>query len=387
MDGRKLNKINKQNIINLIKKDMNKDKKITYKKVNESFKPKAFKKVPMFENFLESKYCTEFALTDNKRYKITQDVIAEDGTILANAGDFVIYNDGMGVFGNKVEKFVSDCGAFIMDNGDALQTEIVLANDLVVDPAVEFAKNPQAVITELIAECRKARKPLSRKAFEALTPEQKKVYEEEEKLTDEDYKKFTAELDLIEIETADAENEEEINKFVKKAIAIIKKFPADKRYDIAAHYGMDDSFDESGKFIGKVNEEDDMEGLEDISEEDAKETIVEEIMTGDEVKEIMTEEVELPAEEVEKIISALPAEKEEYSMGDVVKAMVDAEIAVEGINTAIEEMVDEVVDNEENDVKPVNESAKAKIKAKITESLKKTYRRKIFENKMKSRKK
>lgn len=436
------------------------NKKCVYK-VNENCKPKRKGRLPMFENFIEHRYSVDFTLIDNKKYKLTQDIVAEDGTVLAKAGDTVIYRDGMGTFGNKVQQFVSDCGSFETSDGQNLQPEILLSNGVVTDPANELKADPTAPVVMAVAECRKAMRPMSRKVYEELSDEDKKKYQEKQsKLTDEQKEKLTAKIDGFEQDAmeagekqdwkklrslykqaleayrtvtggeepgwyegedpyaemvgesltdeqkakykekqaklSDADKErmtKELDEMEEKAfqlqeegkIAEIDKLTKKSLEMYRVLTGGEDpawyeDFMDDPKFGVNENEDIDLggEGLEDISEDEAKEAITDEIIEKDELKEILTDDAELAEDVADKVIDALPADKEDYSMVDVVKAVVSEEVPTEDANKVIDALVDGALKEGEEEI--VNESAKTKIKGKIMESLKKSYRRSVFES-------
>lgn len=355
------------------------NKKCVYK-VNENCKPKRKGRLPMFESFIESKYNCDFTLIDNKKYKLTQDIVAEDGTVLAKAGDTVIYRDGMGTFGNKIENFISDCGSFETSDGQSLQPEVLLSNGVVTDPANELKADPTAPVVMAVAECRKAMRPMSRKVYEELSDEDKKKYQEKQsKLTDEQKEKLTAKIDGFEqdaMEAGEKQDWKKLRSLYKQALEAYRTVTGGEEpswYEGEDPYAEMVSESESG-------EGDDLggEGLEDISEDEVKEAIIDEIVEKDELKEILTDEAELTEEVADKVIDALPADKEDYSMVDVVKAIVSEEVPTEDANKVIDALVDGALKEGEEEI--VNESAKAKIKGKIMESLKKSYRRSVFES-------
>ena len=103
---------------------MKRNKKVTYR-VNESSQRKRFKRLPMFENYLEEKY-DSVKLLDGHKYTLTDDVVAEDGQVLAKKGDTVTYEDVVGVFTNNATEFTTDCGVFRTEDGQALSPESVV---------------------------------------------------------------------------------------------------------------------------------------------------------------------------------------------------------------------------------------------------------------------
>ena len=184
-------------------RNMKKNKKVTYR-VNENSQRKRFKRLPMFENYLEEKY-DSVKLIDGHKYVLTGDVVAEDGQTLAKAGDTVTYEDVVGVFNNNAVEFTTDCGVFRTEDGQALYPEILMSQDLVSDPQSKVTEDPKAFMTEVIAECRKVGQKLGKaaatrkKIYESLTDEQKKKYQEKkEKLTSEQIEKYNKEIDDME---------------------------------------------------------------------------------------------------------------------------------------------------------------------------------------------
>lgn len=438
----------------------NANKKCVYK-INENCKPRRNKRIPMFESFLESKYCVDFSLVDNKKYKLTADIVSQDGTVLAKAGDTVIYKDGMGTFGNAVESFVSDCGSFVTGDDQNLQPEVLLSNGVVTDPINDLKKEPIAPIVQAIAECRAITKRVSRKVYEDLTPEQKKKYEDahskmsdeeinklntevdqleqdavaageaqdwkkmrsiykkslekyrkatggedpewyqgedpyadmvsesispeqkakyeakKAKLSDEDIQKITAEIDNIEQEAMDlqeAGKENEIPALYKRALEKYRTITGGEDPE-----WYDESLDESDEF-----------SMEDISEDDANASIAEDIVEKDELKEMLTA-AGIEDATADTITAALPADKEDVSMIDVVKAVIAEDVPIADANKVIDALAGTAVAvgteaKESEEGTAVNEAAKAKIKGKIMESLKKHYRKSVFEKRYKGKK-
>lgn len=435
----------------------NANKKCVYK-INENCKPRRNKRIPMFESFLESKYCVDFSLIDNKKYKLTADIVSQDGVVLAKAGDTIIYKDGMGTFGNKVESFVTDCGSFVTNDDQNLQPEVLLSNGVVTDPINDLKKDPTAPIVQAISECRKITKKVSSKIYEELTPEQKKKYEDahskmsdeeinklndeidkleqdamaageaqdwkkmrsiykkslekyrkatggndpewyegedpyadmvsesispeqkakyeakKAKLSDEDIQKITAEIDSIEQKAMDlqeAGKESEIPALYKKALEKYRTITGGEDPE-----WYDESLDESDDF-----------SIEDISEDDATASISEDIVEKDELKEMLTA-AGVEDATADTITAALPADKEDVSMVDVVKAVIAEDVPLEDANKVIDALAGGAVEaGTEDGSAAVNESAKAKIKGKLMESLKKCYRKSVFEKRYKGSKK
>ena len=185
-------------------RNMKKNKKVTYR-VNESSRRKRFKRLPMFENYLEEKY-DSVKLLDGHKYVLTDDVVAEDGQVLAKKGDTVTYEDVVGVFSNNATEFTTDCGVFRTEDGQALCPEILMSQGLVSDPQSKMTEDPETFMKEVVAECRKVGQRLGKaavarkKIYESLTDEQKKKYQaKKEKLTSEQIEKYNKEIDDMEV--------------------------------------------------------------------------------------------------------------------------------------------------------------------------------------------
>lgn len=435
----------------------NANKKCVYK-INENCKPRRNKRIPMFESFLESKYCVDFSLIDNKKYKLTADIVSQDGVVLAKAGDTIIYKDGMGTFGNKVESFVTDCGSFVTNDDQNLQPEVLLSNGVVTDPVNDLKKDPTAPIVQAISECRKITKRVSRKIYEELTPEQKKKYEDaHSKMSDEEINKLNDEIDKLEqdaMAAGEAQDWKKMRSIYKKSLEKYRKAtggndpewyegedpyadmvsesisPEQKaKYEAKKAKLSDEEIEkitaeidsieqkamdlqEAGKeseipalykkalekyrtitggedpewYDESLDESDDF-SIEDISEDDATASISEDIVEKDELKEML---IAAGVEDAtaDTITAALPADKEDVSMIDVVKAVIAEDVPLEDANKVIDALAGGAVEaGTEDESAVVNESAKAKIKGKLMESLKKCYRKSVFEKRYKGSKK
>ena len=196
---------NKRNKFETFKnnKNMKMNKKVNYR-INENSQRKRFKRLPMFENYLEEKY-DSVKLLDGHQYVLTDDVVAENGQVLAQKGDTVTYEDAVGVFTNNATEFTTDCGVFRTEDGQALHPEILMSQNLIEDPQSKMTKDPQAFMSEVVSECRKVAQKLGKaasarqKIYESLTDEQKKKYQsKKEKLTSEQIEKYNKEIDNME---------------------------------------------------------------------------------------------------------------------------------------------------------------------------------------------
>ena len=245
-------------------RNMKKNKKVTYR-VNENSQRKRFKRLPMFENYLEEKY-DSVKLLDGHKYVLTDDVVAEDGQILAKKGDTVTYEDVVGVFSNNATEFTTDCGVFRTEDGQALCPEILMSQGLVSDPQSKMTEDPEAFMKEVVVECREVGQRLRKaavarkKIYESLTDEQKKKYQaKKEKLTTEQIEKYNKEIDDMEVKAQKLQDDMEAGKItqeemLKKTDRLTKS--ALEKYRIVTG-GEDpawyeDYMDEPG--FGKVNE-------------------------------------------------------------------------------------------------------------------------------------
>lgn len=243
---------------------MKKNKRVVYK-VNENSQRKRFKRLPMFENYLEEKY-DSVKLLDGHKYTLTNDVVTEDGQVLAKKGDVVTYEDVVGVFTNNATEFTTDCGVFRTEDGQALCPEILMSQDLVSDPQAKMTEDPKAFMAEVVAECRKIGQKLGkavsarRKIYESLTDEQKKKYQAKQaKLSDEQIEKYTKEIDDMEekafqiqekAESGEISEEEMLNKIDRLTKSALEKYRIISGGEDPAWY--EDYMDEPG--FGEVNE-------------------------------------------------------------------------------------------------------------------------------------
>ena len=244
---------------------MKRNKKVTYR-VNESSQRKRFKRLPMFENYLEEKY-DSVKLLDGHKYTLTDDVVAEDGQTLAKKGDTVTYEDVVGVFTNNATEFTTDCGVFRTEDGQALQPEILMSQNLLSDPQSKMTEDPKAFMTEVVAECRKIGQKLGKaaatrkKIYESLTDEQKKKYQaKKEKLTSEQIEKYNKEIDDMEakaqklyddMEAGKITQEEMMKKTDRLTKSALEKYRTVTGGEDPAWY--EDYMDEPG--FGKANED------------------------------------------------------------------------------------------------------------------------------------
>lgn len=244
---------------------MKRNKKVTYR-VNENSQRKRFKRLPMFENYLEEKY-DSVKLLDGHKYTLTDDVVAEDGQTLAKKGDTVTYEDVVGVFTNNATEFTTDCGVFRTEDGQALQPEILMSQNLLSDPQSKMTEDPKAFMTEVVAECRKVGQKLGKaaatrkKIYESLTDEQKKKYQaKKEKLTSEQIEKYNKEIDDMEakaqklyqdMEDGKITQEEMMKKTDRLTKSALEKYRTVTGGEDPAWY--EDYMDEPG--FGKANED------------------------------------------------------------------------------------------------------------------------------------
>lgn len=245
---------------------MKRNKKVTYR-VNENSQRKRFKRLPMFENYLEEKY-DSVKLLDGHKYVLTDDVVAEGGQTLAKKGDTVTYEDVVGVFTNNATGFTTDCGVFRTEDGQALQPEILMSQNLLSDPQSKMTEDPKAFMTEVVAECRKVGQKLGKaaatrkKIYESLTDEQKKKYQaKKEKLTSEQIEKYNKEIDDMEakaqklyqdMEDGKITQEEMMKKTDRLTKSALEKYRTVTGGEDPAWY--EDYMDEPG--FGKANEDD-----------------------------------------------------------------------------------------------------------------------------------
>lgn len=245
---------------------MRKNKKVTYR-VNENSQRKRFKRLPMFENYLEEKY-DSVKLLDGHKYTLTNDVVTEDGQTLAKKGDTVTYEDVVGVFTNNATEFTTDCGVFRTEDGQALQPEILMSQNLLSDPQSKMTEDPKAFMTEVVAECRKVGQKLGKaaatrkKIYESLTDEQKKKYQaKKEKLSSEQIEKYNKEIDDLEVkaqklyqdmEDGKITQEEMMKKTDRLTKSALEKYRTVTGGEDPAWY--EDYMDEPG--FGKANEDD-----------------------------------------------------------------------------------------------------------------------------------
>ena len=245
-------------------RNMKKNKKVTYR-VNENSQRKRFKRLPMFENYLEEKY-DSVKLLDGHKYVLTDDVVADDGQTLAKKGDTVTYEDVVGVFTNNATEFTTDCGVFRTEDGQALCPEILMSQGLVSDPQSKMTEDPKAFMAEVVAECRKVGQKLSKvaaarkKIYESLTDEQKKKYQaKKDKLTQEQIEKYNKEIDDMEEkalkiqekgESGEISEEEMLNKIDRLTKSALEKYRIVTGGEDPAWY--EEYMDEPG--FGKTNE-------------------------------------------------------------------------------------------------------------------------------------
>ena len=245
-------------------RNMKKNKKVTYR-VNENSQRKRFKRLPMFENYLEEKY-DSVKLLDGHKYVLTDDVVADDGQTLAKKGDTVTYEDVVGVFTNNTTEVTTDCGVFRTEDGQALCPEILMSQGLVSDPQSKMTEDPEAFMKEVVAECRKVGQRLGKaavarkKIYESLTDEQKKKYQaKKEKLTSEQIEKYNKEIDDMEakaqklyqdMEDGKITQEEMMQKTDRLTKSALEKYRIVTGGEDPAWY--EDYMDEPG--FGKANE-------------------------------------------------------------------------------------------------------------------------------------
>ena len=255
-----------------------KNKKVTYR-VNESSQRKRFKRLPMFENYLEEKY-DSVKLLDGHKYVLTDDVVAEDGQTLAKKGDTVTYEDVIGVFTNNATEFTTDCGVFRTEDGQALQPEILMSQNLLSNPQSKMTEDPKAFMTEVVAECSKVGQKLGKaaaarkKIYESLTDEQRKRYQaKKDKLTSEQIEKYNKEIDDMEakaqklysdMEAGKITQEEMMQKTDRLTKSALEKYRTVTGGEDPAWY--EDYMDEPG--FGKVNESEDDEYTREDYEND-----------------------------------------------------------------------------------------------------------------------
>lgn len=255
-----------------------KNKKVTYR-VNESSQCKRFKRLPMFENYLEEKY-DSVKLLDGHKYVLTDDVVAEDGQTLAKKGDTVTYEDVIGVFTNNATEFTTDCGVFRTEDGQALQPEILMSQNLLSDPQSKMTEDPKAFMTEVVAECRKVGQKLGKaaaarkKIYESLTDEQRKRYQaKKDKLTSEQIEKYNKEIDDMEAKAQKLYSDMEVGKITQEEMmqktdrltkSALEKYRTVTGGEDPAWY--EDYMDEPG--FGKVNESEDDEYTREDYEND-----------------------------------------------------------------------------------------------------------------------
>ena len=216
----KNNKNKRKTFENFRKMKKNK-KKVTYR-VNENSQRKRFKRLPMFENYLEEKY-DSVKLLDGHKYVLTGDVVAEGGQVLAKKGDTVTYEDVVGVFSNNAMEFTTDCGVFRTEDGQALCPEILMSQNLVSDPQSKMTEDPKAFMAEVVAECRKVGQKLGKavaarkKIYESLTDEQKKKYQEKQaKLTDKQIEKYNNDITNLEIKAMKLADDADAGKITQE---------------------------------------------------------------------------------------------------------------------------------------------------------------------------
>lgn len=191
--------------------------------------------------------------------------------------------------------------------------------------------------------------------------------EKRAKLSEEEIKKMWQELDEEE-ELAYKLQEEGKYDEIKK----LDKISLEKYRILTGGYNPE-------WYLGEINESDEFSGepMDDVTEEQVEDGIQEEIVEDDELKEILTDSADLDEKVADQIIEELPEDKEEYSMVDVVKATVSAEIETSDALAVIDAIATQAV---EDAGEAVNESAKTKIKNKIVEGLKRKYKKNVFES-------
>lgn len=113
-------------------------------KINEGFKSKIGKKLPIFENFVSEKYGVE--LVDGDTYKTTDDLTIDDKVVLP-VDSTLKYIDEQGTFSNEGGSFVSDNGYFQSEDGQQFDPEILLSNEIV--KKAEANEGGEAKITEI----------------------------------------------------------------------------------------------------------------------------------------------------------------------------------------------------------------------------------------------
>ena len=253
-----------------------KKNKVNYR-VNESARRRTFKRLPMFENYLQEQY-DSVKLLDGHQYKLTADVVAEDGQVLAKAGDTVTYEDVAGVFRNNYCEFTTDCGVFRTEDGQALQPEILLSQNLLEDPKAKMTEDPEKFMAEVVSECRKAGNKAAKaaaarqKIYESLTEEQKKKYQEKKaNLTQDQITKYTKDIDEMEakaqklyddMEAGKITQEEMMQKTDRLTKSALEKYRTITGGEDPAWY--EEYMDEPG--FGKVNESYEFENTEDYPE-------------------------------------------------------------------------------------------------------------------------
>lgn len=113
-------------------------------KINENFKSKIGKKLPIFENFVSEKYGVK--LVDGDTYKTTDDLSIDDKIVLP-VDSTLKYIDEQGTFSNEGGSFVSDNGYFQSEDGQQFDPEVLLSNEMI--KKAEVNKGGEAKITEI----------------------------------------------------------------------------------------------------------------------------------------------------------------------------------------------------------------------------------------------
>ena len=189
-------------------------------RVNENFKSKRFKRIPLFENFLDEKYGIE--LVDGCRYTVTADLFDSTGkSLLIPAGTVVTYRDCTGTCTNNEEVFSTDCGCFIARDGQEFAPENLLSNGIlkpVAQPIVEDGddtediteEETQAIVEDPVIEPKDVEKILDKVDL----PE-----ETEEKIKAELPKGDVSIADIVDAVTIEDVTTEQSAEVIKAAVA------------------------------------------------------------------------------------------------------------------------------------------------------------------------
>lgn len=189
-------------------------------RINENFKSKRFKRIPLFENFLNEKYGIE--LIDGYQYTVTADLFDSTGkSLLIPAGTVVTYKDCTGTCTNNEEVFSTDCGCFIANDGQEFAPENLLSNGIlepVAKPIVEDDSDVEDISeeeTQAIVE------------DPVIEPEDVEKILDKVELPDETEEKIKAELpegdvsiaDIVDAVTIEEVTTEQSAEIIKAAVA------------------------------------------------------------------------------------------------------------------------------------------------------------------------